>query len=633
MNYFLKLGRSYLRHQGGAYAVLLALMSGFIATAAHVGLTAFQIQNPQSAAEQLVDIACQKIAQLDPALYETPGAAATAIETLLNERRVAGLDQANGQFTVSHAKTHADFVKPVDQGERFADLRRYSFTVQYKGAVQGLKTGLVASGEAPVSATKTCRPVCQGQRNVIYNAPTAVGHWINWRTVRASAALEDEQGQLVFNRFSPVQFAGNRLQNPDPVNNRLLVTVMTEDERIRYRRVLTLPVNLYFDAPHIQNRDPEGPNVQRLVIDEDDQIVIQHMNADGSIPPVCGPAVCEDSSCDGSMSEPPPVDPPVTPINRCAAAFNGLNLPHVPRRTQFALPKYDPSKHDITFEYPRNGRPGRLIFRGHRGNGSQFTMQVRLAPFYLPNTTVVNVVTKTGSIEKMSMEKFTALSHMLNQRHVVIVPNRAYPTHKFLYHLHGANLTYWWDGQDVCERFFSPLVFDTLGLGTIHTTRHDAASDLRKTSPLFDFDGDGQNVHVEWPIGPGQAWLIDNRDGRAAFAMNGRRFFGSFDDFADGYEHLASLDTSGTGLLQGDDLKGLALWFDNGNARVEEGELKSLDELGITAIETRATSFILPDGRAALRATAMMQGRVIMTEDLFVHTQAPDAAHLAQGQP
>lgn len=631
MQHFFRLKRAYLRDEGGAYAVFIALMSGTIALAAHVGLNAFQIQNPQTAAEQLVDIACQRVAQLDPALYENENLAAAAVERLLNERRVAELDRAEGRFTVTPQKITSHFVTPADSAGRFADLRRFEFTVRYQGQVTGLHSGLTAEGRAPINVSKTCRPVCQGQRNVVYNAPTAAGHWINWRTVRASTALEDDQGKPVFNRFSPVNFAGQKLKNPDPNNSQLLVTVMTEDERIRYRRLITLPTNIYFDAPHIENRDPEGPRVQRIVIDEDDQIVIQHLNADGSLPPVCGPAVCEDASCDGSMTGPEPVDPPVTPVNRCAAAFDKLTLPAPVKRSQFALPQYDPAKHKVVFNYPQNGKPGSLVFTGQRGNGSTFTIRVRLAPFYLPNPTRINVVTKTGSIVSLRMEEFTAFSHMLNQRHVVIVPNAYYPTHRFLYHLHGANLTYWWDGQDVCERFFSPIVFDTLGLGQIYTTRHDPHADLRHTSPLFDLDGDGHLMHVEWPIGLGQAWLVDNRDGQAASDMNGRRLFGTHDDFDDGYQKLATLDSSGTGVLRGADLEGLMLWFDNGNARVDSGELKSVQEVGITAIETRSSSLILPNGRAVLRSKAIMQGREIMTEDIFVHSTPPDPLAAQQG--
>jgi hypothetical protein len=130
--------------------------------------------------------------------------------------------------------------------------------------------------------------------------------------------------------------------------------------------------------------------------------------------------------------------------------------------------------------------------------------------------------------------------------------------------------------------------------------------------------GRGEKEPVEWPIGKGQAWLVDNRDGRAATDMTGKRFFGDLDGHEDGYQKLRELDTSGTGILSGADLDGLVLWFDNGNALVEENELLSLRDVGVTKVDTRAQWSELPDGRSVLRSTAIMNGRSIMTEDIFV---------------
>jgi hypothetical protein len=62
----------------------------------------------------------------------------------------------------------------------------------------------------------------------------------------------------------------------------------------------------------------------------------------------------------------------------------------------------------------------------------------------------------------------------------------------------------------------------------------------------------------------------------------------------------------------------LVLWFDNGNALVEENELLSLRDVGVTKVDTRAEWSELPDGRSVLRSTAIMNGRSIMTEDIYV---------------
>ena len=72
--------REYSRDQRGAYGVMFALMGGFIAAVAHVGVNAYQTQNSATAAEQLIDLTCQKLAYADPALYPTGEAAAAAAQ-------------------------------------------------------------------------------------------------------------------------------------------------------------------------------------------------------------------------------------------------------------------------------------------------------------------------------------------------------------------------------------------------------------------------------------------------------------------------------------------------------------------------------------------------------------------------
>jgi len=57
----------------------------------------------------------------------------------------------------------------------------------------------------------------------------------------------------------------------------------------------------------------------------------------------------------------------------------------------------------------------------------------------------------------------------------------------------------------------------------------------------------------------------------------------------DGFEALATLDTNGDGKISGTELEPLALWFDaNQNGVAEEGEVKSLADLGIVALYYKA---------------------------------------------
>ena len=55
---------------------------------------------------------------------------------------------------------------------------------------------------------------------------------------------------------------------------------------------------------------------------------------------------------------------------------------------------------------------------------------------------------------------------------------------------------------------------------------------------------------------------------------------------------MASLDADNSGALEGAELQGLYVWTDlNGNAQPEKGELKSLEELGITSIKVSHNNY------------------------------------------
>jgi hypothetical protein len=57
------------------------------------------------------------------------------------------------------------------------------------------------------------------------------------------------------------------------------------------------------------------------------------------------------------------------------------------------------------------------------------------------------------------------------------------------------------------------------------------------------------------------------------------------ESWENGFQALATLDLDGDGALRGDELKALALWFDNNNdAKTDPGELKSLKEMQVTAL-------------------------------------------------
>src|SRR5207244_4226191 len=139
----------------------------------------------------------------------------------------------------------------------------------------------------------------------------------------------------------------------------------------------------------------------------------------------------------------------------------------------------------------------------------------------------------------------------------------------------------------------SPIVLDLAGLGTIVTTGETTAQFGKRSrigrTVRFDLFGDGKPVAVEWLTGNGQGFLVDNRDGQAVRNMDGKRLFGNIDGFADGFAKLEQFDHSETGVLQGDDLNGLAVWIDDGSATPTDANVIPARKLGITQISVRPT--------------------------------------------
>ncbi len=134
----------------------------------------------------------------------------------------------------------------------------------------------------------------------------------------------------------------------------------------------------------------------------------------------------------------------------------------------------------------------------------------------------------------------------------------------------------------------------------------------------FDMDGDGWSEKVKWLDGMGDGLLVDNRDGMAETDMNGTRLFGNEGDtYASGHAKLMTFDMDGNGSLTGDELAGIAVWVDDGDAMVETGEIQTLDEHGITAIATEAATSIDDSWRLHTQSSATLtDDSTIVAEDV-----------------
>lgn len=172
-----------------------------------------------------------------------------------------------------------------------------------------------------------------------------------------------------------------------------------------------------------------------------------------------------------------------------------------------------------------------------------------------------------------------------------------------------------------------PLAIDLNGSGAIETTGASTAKDRVDTTVgetvSFDIDGDGNNENIEWLSGSGDGFLVDNRDGQAASDMDGTRLFGDDNGrFSDGLEKLAQHDANNDGQISGDELEGLSVWVDDGDAKVEEGEMMSAQEAGITSVSTQRNDITNESGETLMRSTAEINGETVMTEDVWFAEKA-----------
>jgi len=131
----------------------------------------------------------------------------------------------------------------------------------------------------------------------------------------------------------------------------------------------------------------------------------------------------------------------------------------------------------------------------------------------------------------------------------------------------------------------TPLVLDMDGDGKLEASKGEHLPHNLTTDPAnmvnFDINGDGFDELVEW-VGPNDGLLVRYTEGEE---MTGLNLFGSATGFQDGYQSLSVLDANKDNVISGAELEGLSVWQDaNGNAKVDAGEIKTVQALGITAI-------------------------------------------------
>ena len=102
--------------------------------------------------------------------------------------------------------------------------------------------------------------------------------------------------------------------------------------------------------------------------------------------------------------------------------------------------------------------------------------------------------------------------------------------------------------------------------------------------------------------------------------MDGSRLFGDQGGtYEHGYQQLAEFDGNEDGVISGTETNGLNLWVDDGDAELEEGELFTLQEMGISEIElTLEANAQDEEGRDLFQSSATLEdGSKILTEDVW----------------
>jgi len=151
-----------------------------------------------------------------------------------------------------------------------------------------------------------------------------------------------------------------------------------------------------------------------------------------------------------------------------------------------------------------------------------------------------------------------------------------------------------------------PLTLDLDGDG-LETTGIDSANPI-----LFDHDGDGTANATGW-VKPDDGYLVLDRN-ENGLIDNGTELFGDSTPLldengdvvgqaADGFAALAAEDTNGDGIVDANDANWdkLRVWQDlNSDGKTDEGELKTLEELGVAGfhVAKEENNQVLANGNA-----------------------------------
>jgi hypothetical protein len=142
------------------------------------------------------------------------------------------------------------------------------------------------------------------------------------------------------------------------------------------------------------------------------------------------------------------------------------------------------------------------------------------------------------------------------------------------------------------NKYVSPLVLDMTGCGVIEASggKYLPHSSMNTDHMVaMDFFNNGFEIAMEW-VGPNDGLLVaPKEDG----SVDATCLFGSNGGFENGFEKLSLWDKNNDNQVSGEELAGLAVWQDaNQNGRTDAGELTSVQDAGITALNLSFREFL-----------------------------------------
>jgi len=175
-------------------------------------------------------------------------------------------------------------------------------------------------------------------------------------------------------------------------------------------------------------------------------------------------------------------------------------------------------------------------------------------------------------------------------------------------------------------RAVTPIVFSIAGAEPLDALV-DPSARVR-----FDLDGSGLPTEWEW-VRPQTGILVWDPEGKGKIE-SGRQLFGNATwwlMFENGYRALDALDDDRNGELAGNELRGLAVWFDsNSDGASSSAEVVSVESAGIAGLSVRPSN---SDGEilSSPSGLRMRDGRLLPTYDWIARgTRVAASDSLAQ---